>query len=401
LHIHYLGKIEVSAAGVSIRATACRDGEERSHFISMMTTDVTCPRCRAHGLFAHGQARDAGKIPTTSKRYLDEYDRITSPSTVEVERLSYYRKCHTIKFLSMIDLYLDGDVESYWLERTPDEWQAVAALYMAGSAKEALSRVRALNRKKPPAPRPEDIHRTTTSIEAVNVHRRNAYRIHEFKSDRLIPHQSELYELMRRYPDVTNLDEAITKLAMPETDGTEVQLVALTSETAFELASIVAEGMTGGGREDWFLKALAAAGTPLPQSLADTLAKKMSQAAPSVSRTIVIELGKPSMLDSSDADIEKMVREFFKLYSWMDPTVITVACQAAKLSALGSKRLMNLARDLEPDKAQTLRRLASLYKMPRGVIMKDGNEFRLVPYRELFGMIGKDSLQSQLLTFEV
>ena len=206
---------------------------------------------------------------------------------------------------------------------------------------------------------------------------------------------------MRRYSDVTNLDEAIARLAMPENDGTDVSLSALSSETAFELASIVAEGMTGGDREDWFLKALAAAGSPLPQSLADTLAKRLSQAAPNVSRTIVIELGKPSRPDSSDSDIEKSVRDFFRLYSWMDPTVITVACQAAKLSALGRERLMTLARDLEPDKAQTLRRLASSYKMPRGVIMKDCGEFRLVPYREVYGMIGKDSIQSRLLTLEV
>ncbi|MDP2651725.1 MAG: hypothetical protein Q8O94_01155 [bacterium] len=190
----------------------------------METKEVTCPRCRAHGIFAHGQAREIGITPKTSRRYFEEYERITSPSQEEFERLSHYRRCHTIKFLSMIQMYLDWGVSSYWLERTPDEWRLVASLYMSGASKEALDRVRALNRSKPPAPPADDTHFTTTSIEEVNEHRRNSSRIREFNSNRLIPSQSEFYTLLNRDHNITNLDEAIERLSTPETGESRLGL---------------------------------------------------------------------------------------------------------------------------------------------------------------------------------
>ena len=397
MHVHYLGKIDASPTGVSIRTSACKQGEERTHLISMRVADVTCPSCRAHGIFAHGTAREDGMEPKTSRRYRDEYDSITSLSASEVERLEHYKNWHSVKFLSMVGVFLDGEADVYWLERNSDEWRAVANLLMKGLRNEALARVRTLNKRMPPIPSDVDDQKTATSIEAVNLYRRNSHRIPEYQTDRWVPSQSEFSRLSERYADVRNLDDAIAKLATPQTDGIEVSLGFLPPDMAFELAAIVAEELAG-ARQDWYLpKAINAACLPLPQTLVDALVQRVASLAPASSRTIVIKIGGSGDSSQPEPDIHGMLLKAFDGYNWMDPSVFAAAAHAADLSVQADARLMEMANGLDAVAAQTLRRLASRYRMPRGIVIREEGVYRAVSYREICAMIGGEFSEARRL----
>jgi hypothetical protein len=396
--IHYLGKISATSRGNAVRQTACRKGDERSHFISSNTREVTCKDCRKHGIFRHGEARQNGFEPQTGKQYFDEYDRIVAPSQEETERLEYYRQWQRTKLLSMVDLYLDG-INSYWVERNPVIWKEVAALYLAGEYKQAEKKVRDLNRRSPQPPWDNDEASTTTSIDAVNEYRRNGYRIPEFGTGSLMPSLSELSRLQQKYSEISDLDDAIAFTGAPKTNGSEIQVPVLPSDMAFELAAITAEGFQNrGNREDWFIKAVNGSGLPIPRDLIYAMARRVEELAPPFNNTITITLGSGNP-KRHDADFgAKTVNSFFEIYRWMDTTVIPKSCEAAEISRIMAKKVMDLANSVEPEEAQTLRRLASAYKLPRGILLPSGGTYELTSYRDIFRMqSGSEARRLRLL----
>lgn len=399
MDIHYLGKISVTSRGKPLRQTACRKGDERSHFVSANTREVTCKDCRKHGIFRHGETRENGIKPSTGKQFFEEYDRIVAPSEEEMERLEYYRQWQRTKLLSMVDLYLDG-ISSYWVERDPVLWKEVAALYLVGDYKQAERRVLALNRRSPKPPSDDEQANITTSIEAVNEYRRNGYRIPEFGTGSLMPSQSELGRLQMKYEEISDLDDAIEAISAPKTDGSEIKIPALPSDMAFELAAITAEAFQNrGNREEWFLNAVTGSGLPLPRDLVYALARRVENLAPPYDNTVRITLGlrHPKQLETDfGADT---VKSFFEIYGWMDIAVIRNACEAAEISRLMRDKLHENARSAPPDEAQTLRRLASAYNLPKGILLQSGNTYELRSYREIFHMqMGSVADELRLLT---
>ena len=81
----------------------------------------------------------------------------------------------------------------------------------------------------------------------------------------------------------------------------------------------------------------------------------------------------------------------------MDTTVIPKSCEAAEISRIMAKKVMDLANSVEPEEAQTLRRLASAYKLPRGILLPSGATYELIPYRAIFRMqSGSEARRLQL-----
>jgi hypothetical protein len=382
--IHFIGRREIRHGSDStIRFSACRKIDERTGPLTATTGEVTCENCRKHGLFKHAAALEAGQTPATGKRYSLEYDDLIVLSREERDRLDHYRPWFAAKAMSMVRLTLDGSdvivVSVYWLERDLGEWLAVTQLVEEGRIREAVSRVKALNARMPCAPREDDESLCKTAHKLVNIYRRNGYRIPEYGSGRLIPHGSDWSWIQVDYSPAS-LDEAIEALSRDQAARLaieEVDVQVLDPSVAFELSAIIADTIIEKSSVNVTRGALVEAETGLPKALIELLADRFGWTG-----AVVFYAG--ASRGNSVAEIADALREGLAHFEWMDPSVIRAAAEAAVFANEQRRALHTEASALQRAGKDPgdLRKLASLYRRPRGIPIRNGDEHHHVRYRD-------------------
>ncbi|WP_240008340.1 helix-turn-helix transcriptional regulator [Pseudaquidulcibacter saccharophilus] len=379
--IHFIGKIEEISEGKLARRTACECGDERTHWVISEVEKVNCPKCKSTKIYKHGLSRSLGEIPKTSSGFVEEYDKIIFPNDEEILRLIHYSNWQKIKFLSMIELFLESD--TFWLEQNYEAWVKAAESLLSGHVAIAKQILIEICKDKPEPPSSLSKERVNSAIPAVNEFRKNNFRIPEYGTNRFIPSISEFDKLRNKYPKISTLDDAISVLA--EIVNFSADDFTLRIETAkfLELATVVAKELIFAKyywHQKWHIEN-AIARCELPFSVSET--SVLVEA---------IELAKKHLKENDSLKLEldidytkNVLNVLFQSFPWAELTLIPLSIELATLS----KRLDDITLKMHRNGhsvsyRRNLGNLASRYRDKNGMIVNYSNQLRICKFRTIY-----------------